>query len=259
MQNIWTDEQLKLAFYLYCILPFGKLHSRTPEIVDLASQINRTPSAVAMKLVNFASLDPIIINSGRKGLTGASANDRKIWVQFHANWTSMVEHYEPKYNSINQPNPTEIAPETKSSIKNIVQPKNAGTNIVRETEVRIGQNFFRQTILANYKNTCCISGLDVPTLLVASHISPWSLDSANRLNPSNGLCLSSLHDRAFDQGLISLDEDNQVIVSSKINKLTNSFVVETLLRYAGKRIQLPEKFAPSLEFTQMHRQTIFKH
>jgi hypothetical protein len=60
----WTPEQLKLAFFLYCQLPFGKLHSRNPEIVKLARIIGRTPSAVAMKLVNFASLDPAIINTG---------------------------------------------------------------------------------------------------------------------------------------------------------------------------------------------------
>ena len=56
----WTRQQLKLAFHLYCQLPFGRLHRRNPEIVDLAELLGRTPSAVAMKLVNFASLDPAI-------------------------------------------------------------------------------------------------------------------------------------------------------------------------------------------------------
>ncbi len=56
----WTKEQLKLAFYLYCQLAFGRLHSRNPEIIQLAKLIGRTPGTVAMKLVNFASLDPAI-------------------------------------------------------------------------------------------------------------------------------------------------------------------------------------------------------
>ena len=56
--NRWTKEQLKLAFHLYCQLPFGKLDMRTPEVIKLASLIGRTPGAVAMKLSNFASLDP---------------------------------------------------------------------------------------------------------------------------------------------------------------------------------------------------------
>jgi len=60
----WTRSQLKLAFYLYCQLPFGKLHQRNPEVIKLAGEIGRTASAVAMKLVNFASLDPAIRASG---------------------------------------------------------------------------------------------------------------------------------------------------------------------------------------------------
>ena len=41
----WTREQLKLAFYFHCQTPFGKLHSRNPEIVELAELIGRTPDA----------------------------------------------------------------------------------------------------------------------------------------------------------------------------------------------------------------------
>ena len=63
--NLCTKEQLKLAFYLYCQLPFGKLHRVTNDIVELAEMIGRTPSAVSLKLVNLASLDPAIRNSGR--------------------------------------------------------------------------------------------------------------------------------------------------------------------------------------------------
>ena len=60
----WTSEQLKLAFAFYCETSFGKLHSKNPQIVELAKLIARTPSALAMKLVNFASLDPSIIDTG---------------------------------------------------------------------------------------------------------------------------------------------------------------------------------------------------
>jgi putative restriction endonuclease len=70
--NRWNRDELKLAFHLYCQLPFGRLHHRNPEIIELAGRIGRTPSALAMKLVNFASLDPVITASGRKGLSGAS-------------------------------------------------------------------------------------------------------------------------------------------------------------------------------------------
>lgn len=45
----WNIDQLKLAFYLYCQTSFGKLHGRNPEIIQLAKQLGRTPSALAMK------------------------------------------------------------------------------------------------------------------------------------------------------------------------------------------------------------------
>ena len=76
--DLWTKEQLKLAFHLYCQLPFGKLHSRNREIIELATLIGRSSGAVAMKLVNFASLDPAITSTGRKGLGNASALDREV-------------------------------------------------------------------------------------------------------------------------------------------------------------------------------------
>ena len=86
----WSREQLKLAFHLYCQLPFGKLHSRNAEIVELAQLIGRTPSAVAMKLVNFASLDPAIKSTGRAGLGNAGSLDREIWDEFQANWEGLA-------------------------------------------------------------------------------------------------------------------------------------------------------------------------
>jgi hypothetical protein len=45
---------------------------------------------LAMKLVNFASLDPAITASGRKGLGNASATDRQVWNEFHADWDRLA-------------------------------------------------------------------------------------------------------------------------------------------------------------------------
>jgi hypothetical protein len=82
----WTRQQLLVAFKLYCELPFGKLHSRTPEIVKFAVLIGRTPSALAMKLTNIASLDPVITSTGRTGLKGAAAADRAMWAEMESDW-----------------------------------------------------------------------------------------------------------------------------------------------------------------------------
>ena len=75
----WTKNELILALNLYCKLPFGKMHKGNPSIIALASYLGRTPSSVAMKLVNFAALDPSL---PRKGLSGTSRLDQEVWDEF---------------------------------------------------------------------------------------------------------------------------------------------------------------------------------
>lgn len=59
-------------------------------------------------------------------------------------------------------------------------------------QVRVNQSVFRQIVLANYDFKCALSGIDIPELLVASHVIPWSYNEEERMNPKNGICLSSL-------------------------------------------------------------------
>ena len=86
----WAREQRLIAFALYCRTPFGKMHSRNPEIIQLAQLLGRTPGSLAMKLVNFASLDPAITSTGRVGLSGTSRGDREIWNEFHDDWEALA-------------------------------------------------------------------------------------------------------------------------------------------------------------------------
>jgi putative restriction endonuclease len=233
--NRWTSDQLKLAFYLYCQLPFGKLHSRNPEIIYLASLIGRTPSALAMKLSNFASLDPAITSTGRKGLEGASNLDREIWNEFHADWEKLAVECEMLRRNLGD----EIALEEETGELLVPEDYSGETRQVI-TEQRIKQNFFRRAVLSSYRGRCCMSGLSEARLLIASHIVPWSKDKANRLNPSNGLCLSAIHDRA-----------------SVLKKLDEPFVNSVLIPLEGKLIEFPERFMPSLEFVSRHREDLF--
>jgi hypothetical protein len=182
----WTEDQLKLALALYCQLPFGKMHSRNKDIIRLAEQIGRTPSAVAMKLVNFASLDPEIVNSGRSGLGNASAMDRQVWVQFQMNWDSEISTAVDKMG---------VIVDGQAEVLEEELPLPVDTTRRAEVEVRKKQYIFRRMVLSSYAGVCCISGLSEPRLLVASHILPWKENTENRLNPKNGLCLSVLHDK----------------------------------------------------------------
>lgn len=247
----WTREQLKLAFHLYCQLPFGKLHKSNPEIVRLAELIGRTPSAVAMKLVNFASLDPAITSTGRKGLDGASKLDREIWAEFHADWEGLAVECEMLRRTIDP------APTLDDADELLVPEDFTGETRKVVTEQRIKQSFFRRAVLSSYGGRCCMSGVSEPRLLIASHIVPWSKDKQNRLNPSNGLCLSAIHDRAFDKGLITLSDDFRVIVSDELKRRDEAFVQAVFLPLEGSAIALPERFVPDLTFVARHRNEAF--
>lgn len=252
----WTREQLKLAFYLYCQLPFGKLHQRNPEIIDLASFLGRTPSSVAMKLVNFASLDPAITSTGRKGLSGASNLDREIWAEFHANWEILALECEQIHQ--NSGIPSKPKDETDNEHATLIELEDF-TGETRQViaQQRIKQHFFRRAVLASYRGRCCISGISEPQFIIASHIVPWSKDKANRLNPSNGLCLSVLHDRAFDKGFITLDDDFKVLISKRLVDNQDDFVAKTLKPLAGYQIELPDRFFPDIAFLRRHREEVF--
>jgi predicted restriction endonuclease len=107
-------------------------------------------------------------------------------------------------------------------------------------QVRVNQARFRRAILASYNATCCMSSLRVPQLLVASHIVPWSMDTQNRLNPSNGLCLSALHDRAYDQGLITVLPDFTIRVGEALRHTElDPFAQTSLAQCQGQAIRLP--------------------
>ena len=254
--NRWTKEQLKLAFHLYCQLPFGRLHSRNPEIIELAKLIGRTPGAVAMKLVNFASLDPAITSTGRAGLGNAGSLDKEVWAEFHADWEKLALECTLLNAQLRKEAGAETVAELDVAEQESLQDFTGETKRVM-TEQRVKQHFFRRAVLSSYRGRCCISGLSDARLLTASHIVPWSNDKANRLNPSNGLCLSAIHDKAFDRGLITISDDYEVMLSEQLKRNDDAFVAQIFLPLEGRRIELPEKFIPSIAFIARHRNEIF--
>ncbi|MFZ2297122.1 MAG: HNH endonuclease, partial [Aquabacterium sp.] len=130
-----------------------------------------------------------------------------------------------------------------------------GTTRAAIVHVRKNQRIFRRAVLSSYNNRCCITGLADERLLIASHIVPWSEDKQNRLNPQNGLCLSALHDKAFDLGLITVTPEYRVLVSPSLKrKSADTFVVDSLLKFDQHQIDLPERFKPRAEFLAWHGQ-----
>lgn len=130
-----------------------------------------------------------------------------------------------------------------------------GKDQLSQSKVRVGQAYYRKMIISIYGGKCCVTGLDVPRLLRASHIIRWADDKLNRMNPENGLCLSGTYDLAFDQHLISFDENYRMIVGKEIGEhFTSSVTRDYFKKYIGKEIAMPSKFRPSQLLLQTHRE-----
>ena len=246
----WTRKELILTFNLYCKLPFGKLHSRNPDIIYLSEQIGRTANAVALKLVNFASLDPELKKRGIKGMSSHSKHDKSIFEEFSNNWDKLVLESELLLENLETKKLDEIEFDT------IIE--KAGEEKLRLVKTRVNQSFFRKMVLVNYDEKCALCSLNHSSLLMASHIVPWSEDKENRLNPKNGLCLCAIHDKAFDRGLISFDDNLTILFSDEIIKIKEKSFVDYFGQFEGKELNTPKKFYPSLEFLEFHRENIFR-
>lgn len=246
----WSEFDLLIALGLYCELPFGKFHQHHPRIIEVAHKLERSPSSVAMKLSNLASLDPVITGSGRKGLAGASQVDRELWQEFSQHPAQMMPKIAVALENLDS-TPTSNEEATDQS-------NYRGETTSAVIQQRKGQNLFREAVLSAYDYQCCVTGISDTRFLVASHIKPWAEDEHNRLNPRNGLCLSTFYDRAFDIGLITFAEDYKLMVSSELeSQKSNNHIQETFLERAGITVELPRKFLPSPEFMRWHRECLF--
>ena len=255
----WSEEETVLALYLYFQLPFGKLHSNNPEIQQLAAALGRTSSSVAMKLCNFASLDPKITESGRKGLSGASALDRSTYAKFGQNWVGLVSQAEELWASrvvADKPEDSHTRlKEVRSEFK--FEPYQGASTTQAFVNQRVGQGFFRRAVLVNFAETCCITGIVDPRLLVASHIKPWGKDLENRHNPMNGLLLSGTMDKAFDRGLISVNRERRVLVSQQLIQSDSTETRAYFQRYENNQIRSATRFDPDPAFLEWHNHCCF--
>ena len=182
-----------------------------------------------------------------------------MWEEFQANLEALGPESEQLLHDLfTQDEAKEVDLLERDKVR-LVAPSGP-TETQATVKVRRGQQFFRQAVLTAYDIRCCISGINVPRLLVASHIKPWGKFPADRLNPRNGLCLSTLHDAAFDAGLITLDDKLNVVLSKRLRGFFPQPALEqNFVPFAGQPIRLPEKLAePDADFLRFHRDEIFQ-
>ncbi len=141
----WTREQLLIVLNLYHKLRFGQMDARQKVIIELAGRIGRTPDAVAMKLVNLASLDPVLKLRGIRGLPGTSKRDRQIWEEYHTNAAEMIPVAQRMFDAlfaVKECETTEIIP--GNGIFTVKRPPKGSTEATGQTKRRIGQDYFEK-------------------------------------------------------------------------------------------------------------------
>lgn len=250
--NNWTREETIIAFNVYCKIPFKNSNKANPIIIKFANIIGRSPSALNMKIGNFGRLDPELKKQGITGLINGSKLEEDIWNEFNGNWDKLAFESEQLIAKFQNKKVEEIG---EIDLTEIPEGKERETII----KARVNQCFFRSAILSSYNSKCCITGLSIPDFLVASHIIPWSKNKENRTNPHNGLCLNSLHDKAFDKGYVTVTPDFKVLVSKYFDNYSDKKIVNDLFKkYHNQPIILPDKFLPNKDFLDFHYHNIFK-
>lgn len=257
----WTRAELLVALNVYHKLTFGQLHARQPTIIAIADKIGRGANSVAMKLCNFASLDPALHLRGIKGLAGASALDRTMWEEFHANLEEAVPASEEALRSLfgaDEASEVEVLPKEGVCVRK--RPPIGATEVTGTTKFRRGQEYFREAVINNCGGQCAVTGLTVRELLIASHILPWGTHPEHRLNVRNGLSLSRLHDAAFDRGLITFDDRLRLVLSPALKaQVSHRTVAENFERYEGEVLRFPDDAVlPDVAFFSTHRMKVFR-
>ncbi len=259
----WTREELLVVLNLYEKLQFGQFHSRQPVIVQVAKRLGRTPSSVAMKLSNLASLDPKLNARGIVGLEGASNLDKDMWKEFQANREVLVPASEEAMRRLfdaREEDEVEVVGNVGVAVQHTPPTPEGPTSAFTQVAVRRGQQYFRQVVLNAFAGRCGITGIAIRQHLVASHILPWAKYPNARLDPQNGISLSRLHDAAFDQGLISFDDKYRLVLSKELKSYLPQRALEAnFLDYDQQPLVIPpDATPPSQEFLAIHRRNLFQ-
>lgn len=246
----WTREDVIIAYALYCVIPFSKVNNSNQTIKDAAEVMGRSPASLKMRICNLAALDPDFLATGRTGLSSVAKLDREVFAEFSSDWPRLSATAEELLGL---------------PIFDIAEPVYNGPDRRRkktyaEISDKQARRFFRKSVIAAYEGRCCISGMTIPQMLIASHIKPYAISDVQteRANPANGLLLNAFYDRAFDQGLMTVLPDLTILISDQVKAAyTDECTKEWLRSIEGTRIKRPARFAPNRDLLAYHNKYVF--
>ncbi len=247
-----------LPFYHLTSSPFWKLIAKTGYEKIIQSKIAMKSFSKLNEAVEYAELDIELFSLLQK------KEEREI-IKF-----ALLEKYFPDtkssfsggnnnyINDIETQILNEPSTEYKTKLQKLQNELNADSF---EEEKYMRSSIFKRQIPLLYKNACAISGLQINatinvSLIDACHIIPFSNSYDDTV--TNGISLTPTLHRAFDRGLISIDDNYKIIISNKFKEEKQSQY--SIIQFKNKEIFLPEnsKFYPSLENLKWHREKVYK-
>lgn len=214
----WSREETMMAFALYMVLTPSECDDRGWDVQRVASVLHRTPNAVSLKIWNIEANDRNRRMSGRVGLLHGSHLDREIWEEYSQEGDAFLNRcLDLVTDVLRQADQDNAFLSARFSSLEMASRVLLGKERIVTAAQWVHQEYFRNSLLTNYRHSCCLSGIRIDSLLIASHIKPWAESSPKeRTASSNGLLLNAFLDRAFDQGFITINHDYRVIVSGEV-------------------------------------------
>lgn len=216
----------------------GKTHDQTLELKTFGEASNQFKNYKAH--LTMINLEPEGVSrewlAQLKDINGDNQKYApKEWINFLVNGPSKLVSLNTKQK------------ETIDNIYNVTLPSEK--QYLRK--VRTTQGKFRESLLKDAP-VCKVCGMNIPGLLVASHIKPWKdSNDDERIDVYNGLLLCPAHNAAFDSGYISFDSEGIIILSDFLDKKN----IELLGLGENLKIQLEPRH---LEYMNWHINNVFK-
>lgn len=187
---------------------------------DCGFEMTAVPHPDGLELRSARFPETVLVRVAGEKSFEVSASDPAILDQTAGSGPRQVEGYGELYSllrttaALARTKPNRVADEFKRQTATIPKTTEAERLVVR----RVGQGLFRDALLDYWQGKCCVTDLDVPELLRASHIRPWAQCESDeqRLDVFNGLLLAPHIDALFDSGLLTFDGSGVARLSSEI-------------------------------------------
>ncbi len=253
----WSREELILALELY--LAKGLVDDRSAEVIELSKklgklaaveqidpQLFRNPNGVAMKLGNFAALDP---NYSGKGLSSGGKNDKVVWDEFannHYGLAHAASLIKDGLKAIERSVVSDLVSETANEAFETTNRADNRVRIAGSIVSRRGQATFRQSLIRAYDGRCAITNYNATDALEAAHILGYLGNESHHI--SNGILLRADIHTLFDLGLLAVrSKDMSVDVAPTLMETPYADL-------EGKAINVPKSDdeQPSVNALDMH-------